>query len=52
MSEEKKQLPTKKFLIEQIEHCRKAIEQNQGAINLCLQMIKTECYVEEQEKGE
>lgn len=42
-----KQLPTKKFLEEQITSCQVAIFQNQGAINLCKRMLENGMYVEE-----
>ena len=55
MSEEKKkQMPTKQFLLEQIRLCQETIQQNQGALNLCMNMLKNECYVtdeKEKEKG-
>lgn len=54
MTTDSKQSPTKKFLLEQIESCKQAIYQNQGAINLCKAMINSGCFVEDVEvvKGE
>lgn len=43
--------PTKQFLMDQIEACKIAIQQNQGAINLCTNMLNSGCFMEEGEKG-
>lgn len=40
--------PTKRFLLEQIETCKQAIFQNQGALNLCQWMLKNGCFIEDE----
>ena len=53
MSEEKKNeqiKPTRQFLLSQIEACKLAIQQNQGAINLCQNMLNSGCFMEEEKK--
>ena len=52
MPDDKKESPkpTKSFLMSQIEVCRQAIHQNQGAMNLCMNMLNNGCFVEEEKK--
>lgn len=50
-NEKPKVLPTREFLVNQIEACKRVIEQNQGAINLCTNMLSAGCFMPEEENN-
>lgn len=50
MNEGKKQIPTKKWIQDQVNYHRQAILLNQGSLNLLEAMLQNEIYIEEEKK--